>query len=31
VTETCPPDVTYQEWMQNELDATEHALPGPSS
>ncbi|MBV1697055.1 MAG: zinc ABC transporter substrate-binding protein [Hyphomicrobiales bacterium] len=31
VTETCPPGVTYQEWMKNELDATERALPGPSS
>jgi zinc/manganese transport system substrate-binding protein len=31
VTETCPPDMTYQEWMRSELDATEHALPGPSS
>jgi zinc/manganese transport system substrate-binding protein len=31
VTETCPPGITYQEWMKNELDATERALPGPSS
>jgi zinc/manganese transport system substrate-binding protein len=31
VTETSPPGATYQEWMQNELDATEHALAGPSS
>ena len=31
VTETCPPGVTYQEWMQNELDATDRALAGPSS
>ena len=31
LTETCPPDVTFQEWMQNELDATEHALGSPSS
>jgi zinc/manganese transport system substrate-binding protein len=26
VTETCPPDMTFQEWMQTELDATERAL-----
>jgi zinc/manganese transport system substrate-binding protein len=31
VTEMCPPDKTFQEWMQNELDATEHAMAGPSS
>jgi zinc/manganese transport system substrate-binding protein len=31
VTETCPPDVSYQDWMLNELGATEHALAGPSS
>ncbi len=31
VTETCPPVLTYQEWMQNELDATDRALAGPSS
>jgi len=31
VTETCPPGVTYQEWMKSELDATDRALPGPSS
>ncbi len=31
VTETCPPGVTYQEWMQNQLDATDRALPGPAS
>jgi zinc/manganese transport system substrate-binding protein len=31
VTETCPPEMTFQEWMQNELDATEHAMAGPSS
>jgi zinc/manganese transport system substrate-binding protein len=31
ITETCPPDMTYQEWMRSELDATERALPGPSS
>jgi zinc/manganese transport system substrate-binding protein len=31
VTETCPPDMSFQAWMQSELDATEHALAGPSS
>jgi zinc/manganese transport system substrate-binding protein len=31
VTETCPPGMTFQEWMQSELDATEHALASPSS
>jgi zinc/manganese transport system substrate-binding protein len=31
VTETSPPDTSYQDWMLNELDATEHALAGPSS
>jgi zinc/manganese transport system substrate-binding protein len=31
VTETCPPGVTYQEWMKNELDATDRALPESSS
>ena len=31
VTETCPPGVTYQDWMKNELDATDRALPGTSS
>jgi zinc/manganese transport system substrate-binding protein len=31
VTETCPPDMTFQEWIQSELDATEHAMAGPSS
>ena len=31
VTETCPPDMTFQEWMRSELDATEHALASPSS
>jgi len=31
VTETCPPGITYQEWMQNELDAADRALSGPSS
>jgi zinc/manganese transport system substrate-binding protein len=31
VTETCPPGVSYQEWMQSELDATDRALARPSS
>jgi zinc/manganese transport system substrate-binding protein len=31
VTETCPPGVSYQQWMQGELDATDRALAGPSS
>ncbi|HUZ33984.1 MAG TPA: zinc ABC transporter substrate-binding protein [Xanthobacteraceae bacterium] len=31
VTETCPPGVTYQEWMKNELDATDRALSESSS
>jgi zinc/manganese transport system substrate-binding protein len=31
VTETCPPDMTFQQWMQTELDATERALASPSS
>lgn len=31
VTETCPPGLSYQEWMRNELDATEKALAGSSS
>jgi zinc/manganese transport system substrate-binding protein len=31
VTETCPPDMTFQEWMQRELAASEHALASPSS
>jgi zinc/manganese transport system substrate-binding protein len=31
VTETCPPDMTFQEWMQRELEASEHALASPSS
>jgi zinc/manganese transport system substrate-binding protein len=26
-TETEPPGVTYQQWMSNELDAVDHALP----
>lgn len=31
VTETCPPGLSYQAWMQSELDATEKALAGPAS
>jgi len=31
VTETCPPGLSYQNWMLSELDATEAALAGPSS
>jgi zinc/manganese transport system substrate-binding protein len=31
VTETCPPGQSYQEWMMNELSATERALAGPNS
>ena len=31
VTETCPPGLTYQDWMLHELDATEKALAGPAS
>jgi zinc/manganese transport system substrate-binding protein len=31
MTETSPPDMTFQDWMQNELDATERALASPSS
>jgi zinc/manganese transport system substrate-binding protein len=31
VTETCPANMTFQAWMQSELDATEHALACPSS
>ncbi|HEY2532992.1 MAG TPA: zinc ABC transporter substrate-binding protein [Xanthobacteraceae bacterium] len=31
VTETCPPDLSYQDWMLKELDATETALSGSSS
>jgi zinc/manganese transport system substrate-binding protein len=31
VTETCPPDMTFQDWMQGQLDATDHALASPSS
>jgi zinc/manganese transport system substrate-binding protein len=31
ITETAPVGVSYQDWMQNELDETERALAGPSS
>jgi zinc/manganese transport system substrate-binding protein len=31
VTETCPPGLSYQDWMQKELNETETALAGPSS
>jgi len=31
VTETCPPGLSYQDWIQKELDETEAALAGPSS
>jgi len=31
VTETEPPGVSYQDWILRELQATEHALAGPSS
>jgi zinc/manganese transport system substrate-binding protein len=31
VTETCPPGMSYQDWMMSELDDTEKALAGPSS
>jgi zinc/manganese transport system substrate-binding protein len=31
VTETCPPGLSYQNWMLSELDATETALAEPSS
>ena len=30
VTETCPPGLSYQNWMLSELDKTETALAGPS-
>ena len=30
VTETCPPGLSYQNWMLSELDTTEAALAGPS-
>jgi zinc/manganese transport system substrate-binding protein len=31
VTETCPPGMSYQDWMMSEVDDTEKALAGPSS
>ena len=31
VTETAPPDLTYQKWMLGQLDDTEKALAGPPS
>jgi zinc/manganese transport system substrate-binding protein len=31
VTETAPPDLSYQDWMLGELNDTEKALAGPSS
>ena len=31
VTETAPPDLSYQEWMMGQLNNTEKALAGPSS
>ena len=31
VTETCPPGLSYQDWMLSELNETETALGGPSS
>lgn len=31
VTETSPPDTSYQDWMLNQLGETERALAGPSS
>jgi zinc/manganese transport system substrate-binding protein len=31
VTEICPPGLSYQQWLLNELDETEKALAGPSS
>jgi len=31
VTETCPPGLSYQDWMLRELDETAKALAGPSS
>jgi zinc/manganese transport system substrate-binding protein len=30
VTETCPPGLSYQNWMLSELDKTEAALAGPA-
>jgi zinc/manganese transport system substrate-binding protein len=31
VTETCPTNLSYQDWMRRELDETERALAGPAS
>jgi zinc/manganese transport system substrate-binding protein len=31
VTETCPTNLSYQDWMRRELDETERALSGPAS
>ena len=31
VTETCPPGLSYQDWMLDELGQTENALAGPAS
>jgi zinc/manganese transport system substrate-binding protein len=31
ITETCRPGLSYQDWMMNELSATEKALAGPNS
>jgi zinc/manganese transport system substrate-binding protein len=31
VTETAPPDLSFQDWMLKQLDDTETALAGPSS
>jgi zinc/manganese transport system substrate-binding protein len=31
VTETCPPGLSYQAWIMNELSATAKALAGPNS
>jgi zinc/manganese transport system substrate-binding protein len=31
VTETCPPGLSYQDWMLDELEQTETALAGPAS
>ena len=31
VTETVPPDMTFQQWMLSEVTDTEKALAGPNS
>lgn len=31
ITETCPPGLSYQDWMIDELGQTENALAGPAS